>query len=167
MTGKPILLLHAFLNLNIVNITNRDNMSGDKTEFSRLARFAITKLEECPHEFKCPITLEMMESPYLLFQSGRSYEYEALLKALATKPGKDPLTNKPFQGSPQFVENHNLRKLIQDWKNKIKTMQSFQSQTTTNQNPDNRYDCVPSMKLKLIGENYDGDRMWSVEYTPR
>jgi len=122
----------------------------DQTIAIELSRLAITKMEECPDEFKCPITRELMEKPILLVQSGHdhSYEYEALLKALAAKQGKDPLTNKPFQGTPQFVENHNLRQQIQDWKDKnktkIKTMQSFQSQTTTNQNvidpnPDNRF----------------------------
>ena len=94
----------------------------------KFSKLAITKMEEYPHEYKCPITLDIMENPYVLFQSGYTYEYEAIMMALAKKPGIDPYTNQKFDGPPFLKENHTLRSAIQGWKDsqrrKIYRMQS-------------------------------------------
>ena len=72
----------------------------------------------CPDEFRCPITLGIMNNPYILVQSSMTYEHEAIQNALSEKPNKDPLTNAAFEGEAQLIPNHSLRKLIQQWREK-------------------------------------------------
>lgn len=63
----------------------------------------------------CPITLELMTKPFMLVQSGQTYEKKALQHALIEQPNRDPLTNAAFEGEAQIVPNHALRKAIEQW----------------------------------------------------
>ena len=70
----------------------------------------------CPDDFRCPITLEIMDDPHILVQSGMTYEKKAILHALIERPNIDPKTNAPFQGEAILIPNHDLRGAIQQWR---------------------------------------------------
>ena len=69
-----------------------------------------------PHDFTCPITLELFNDPVILAQSGNSYKRQALKAALDERPNVDPKTNATFEGSATIVPNHTLRGSIDEWK---------------------------------------------------
>ena len=46
--------------------------------------------DECPDDFKCSITLEVMRDPVLLVSSGITYERSSLVEALERRPNVDP-----------------------------------------------------------------------------
>ena len=76
---------------------------------------ATVQQDKCPDDFMCPITLELMKKPFILFQSGHTYEKKALQYALIERPNHDPLTNATFEGEAQIGPNHSLRKAIEQW----------------------------------------------------
>ena len=70
---------------------------------------ATVQQEKCPSDFTCSISLELMEDPVILVQSGMTYEKKELQHALIEKPDRDPLTNAIFEGEAMIVPNHALR----------------------------------------------------------
>ena len=72
----------------------------------------ITEMADVPRDFLCPISGEIMKDPYILTESGHSYEKEEILKWIHHGSFKDPLTGSSLP-SMRIVPNHSLRKLIQ------------------------------------------------------
>jgi hypothetical protein len=70
----------------------------------------------CPKEYQCPISLEIMEDPVILVQSGMTYDRKPISVALAINPGTDPMTNIKFNDEPKLVPNYSLKSLIETWK---------------------------------------------------
>jgi len=81
-----------------------------------LSRMAAATMSTCPDDFRCAITLELMENPYILTQSGHTYEKKAIQHALVERPDTAPYTNKRFEGEANLVPNHQLRGAIQQGK---------------------------------------------------
>ena len=67
-----------------------------------------------PAEYRCPITQMVMQMP-VVATDGHSYEYTAFKKWMSKKQ-TSPVTGAPLP-SPLLIINHNLKKLIRDWKN--------------------------------------------------
>jgi hypothetical protein len=80
-----------------------------------LSRLAMTQ-QVCPHELVCSITLCIMEEPVMLVQTGDTYERDAIVAALKARPNINPLTNLKFEGTPNYVPNNAVKKLIESWK---------------------------------------------------
>eukprot|EP00618_Florenciella_parvula_P031928 CAMPEP_0119543064 /NCGR_PEP_ID=MMETSP1344-20130328/53924_1 /TAXON_ID=236787 /ORGANISM="Florenciella parvula, Strain CCMP2471" /LENGTH=656 /DNA_ID=CAMNT_0007587337 /DNA_START=35 /DNA_END=2005 /DNA_ORIENTATION=- len=76
---------------------------------SRVARTAMV-----PDELKCPITLELMEEPVMLVQSGQTYDREAILTWLIKNPNKCPLTGD-FEGEAKVQPNYAVKGLVDKW----------------------------------------------------
>ena len=74
--------------------------------------------EECPDDFKCSITLEVMRDPVLLVSSGITYERSSLMEALERRPGVDPQTNAAFDGPPVVAANVTLKRAIEAWRSR-------------------------------------------------
>lgn len=65
-----------------------------------------------PSEFRCPVTLEVMEYPYSTSE-GYTYEYGALVEWFKNNK-TDPISNVPVR-SKNIYPNYNLRSQIQQW----------------------------------------------------
>eukprot|EP00549_Striatella_unipunctata_P016761 CAMPEP_0118674498 /NCGR_PEP_ID=MMETSP0800-20121206/919_1 /TAXON_ID=210618 ORGANISM="Striatella unipunctata, Strain CCMP2910" /NCGR_SAMPLE_ID=MMETSP0800 /ASSEMBLY_ACC=CAM_ASM_000638 /LENGTH=184 /DNA_ID=CAMNT_0006569695 /DNA_START=33 /DNA_END=587 /DNA_ORIENTATION=- len=65
-----------------------------------------------PGEFVCPISIEVMNDPVLLHESGHSYDKEFLCKSLRARPNLDPLTNKRYDEPVFYTDNLALRGLM-------------------------------------------------------
>ena len=70
---------------------------------------------QIPHEFFCPITLEIFRDPVIL-EDGNTYEKEAIEKWLKEN-STSPITNQKLF-STKLIQNLTLRKMIEDWKEK-------------------------------------------------
>jgi hypothetical protein len=70
----------------------------------------------CPKEYQCPLSLEIMEDPVMLVQSGQTYDRKHLLIALAHHRGVDPVTQIKFSEKPQLCINYALKSLIEKYK---------------------------------------------------
>ena len=71
---------------------------------------------DCPEDFRCAISAQIMVDPVMLVNSGQSYERAALLDALARRPGVDPLTGGAFEDAPLIAENRTFRRAIEAWR---------------------------------------------------
>ena len=74
--------------------------------------------DECPDDFKCSITLEVMRDPVLLVSSGITYERSSLVEALERRPNVDPQTNAAFDGPPVVAANVTLKRAIEAWRSR-------------------------------------------------
>ena len=74
--------------------------------------------DECPDDFKCSITLEVMRDPVLLVSSGITYERSSLMEALERRPNVDPQTNAAFEGPPVVAANVTLKRAIEAWRSR-------------------------------------------------
>jgi len=94
-----------------------DSIPGKQIVATKLQRVGNSTLGTAtyPNDFKCPVSLEIMKDPYVLVQSGHTYEKKAIYMALAHRPNVDPKTNQSFHGEPQLIPNHTLRGLIHSW----------------------------------------------------
>jgi hypothetical protein len=70
-----------------------------------------------PHEFICPLTLEVMVNP-LMDRSGRSYERTAILEWITKKNSTCPMTRQPLFVK-DLLPNNKLRKEIMQWREEI------------------------------------------------
>lgn len=71
---------------------------------------------DAPPEFYCPISLNIMEEPVVLFQTAVTYDRKSLetwLFAYGSK--KCPVSGRALTDTA-FVENRPLRSLIEEWK---------------------------------------------------
>ena len=75
-----------------------------------------TQQTSIPHGFVCPITLDVMEDPVSVFESGIAYERMALEEALRHNPCLEPLTGKVYAKRLQYSPNVNLRQAISEWR---------------------------------------------------
>ncbi len=78
-------------------------------------RFIVPEGVEIPHEFLCPITLEIMQDPVIV-SDGNTYERSAILQHInmhAEYP-LSPLTRDVLQ-SNILIANNNLMKMIEDF----------------------------------------------------
>ena len=67
-----------------------------------------------PHEFICPLTLEIMVYP-LMDRSGRSYERTAILEWITKNNSTCPMTRQPLLAN-NLLPNNKLRKEILQWR---------------------------------------------------
>ena len=67
-----------------------------------------------PHEFICPLTLEIMNNP-LMDRSGRSFERAAIVEWITTKNSTCPLTRQPLFVK-DLLPNNKLRNEIMQWR---------------------------------------------------
>ena len=67
-----------------------------------------------PHEFICPLTLEIMINP-LMDRSGRSFERKAILEWITTKNSTCPITRQPLFVK-DLIPNNKLRTEIMCWR---------------------------------------------------
>ncbi|KAL9332908.1 hypothetical protein Peur_073047 [Populus x canadensis] len=80
--------------------------------------FSSKSLQRCrslliPHEFLCPITLEIMVDPVIV-ATGQTYERESIQKWLNSKHRTCPKTGQTL-GHLSLASNFALRNLIQEW----------------------------------------------------
>lgn len=69
-----------------------------------------------PPEFYCPISLDIMEEPVILFQTEVTYDRRSIETWLFSYEYKNcPVSGKPLTDF-LFVENRPLRSLIEEWK---------------------------------------------------
>ncbi|XP_010479963.1 PREDICTED: U-box domain-containing protein 54-like [Camelina sativa] len=68
-----------------------------------------------PHEYMCPITLEIMGDPHVA-ADGFTYEAETFREYLRTTGGKkkSPKTGEPLENH-KLIPNHTLRIVIREW----------------------------------------------------
>lgn len=70
----------------------------------------------CPPEFYCPITLEIMEDPVILTETGVTYDKKSVEIWLSPHgPQRCPITRKRLSNS-SYVPNKSVRTMIEDWK---------------------------------------------------
>lgn len=87
--------------------TKKNDSKNDKKNNSGIA---------VPEEFKCPLTLDLMEDPVLLFtDSGGTFERRALEEYLQSNPTRDPLTGLEHGTPLQFAPNRSLKDAIAKW----------------------------------------------------
>lgn len=67
-----------------------------------------------PHEFICPLTLEIMVNP-LMDRSGRSFERRAILEWITTQNSTCPITRQPLFVK-DLIPNNKLRTEIMSWR---------------------------------------------------
>ena len=67
---------------------------------------------EIPHEFICPITLDLLQDPVLCSKDGYTYERSEIEKQTIS-----PMTRQPFNKS-DLIPNRNLKDAIESFKSK-------------------------------------------------
>lgn len=101
-------------------ITNSFNISQIASTYYTSAAVHTTRpprmapLLEAPSAFCCPITLQPMEDPVVLRQTGQSYERRAIEQHLR-RFSTCPCTLLRLDKDKTFVQNHQLRKAIQEF----------------------------------------------------
>ena len=68
-----------------------------------------------PEEFLCPITQKLLERPYVLLESGITYEFDVICEWLCTEYKFDPQTSRPLF-SMLLTPNVALQRQIDAWK---------------------------------------------------
>ena len=68
-----------------------------------------------PDDFTCPISLEVMDDPVMVTQSGITYERAYIEEALRTNPCRDPKTNQEWSSPLTIAPNVLVRKMIREW----------------------------------------------------
>ena len=66
-----------------------------------------------PASFLCPITRDVMRDPWMIVETGHSYERCAIIHWLVTNP-TDPMTNQPLR-CKGIMSNHALRNAIGEY----------------------------------------------------
>jgi len=66
-------------------------------------KLALGGAADCPSDFKCPISLEIMVDPVMLTQSGNTYERKMIMHWLAEHPRIDPLSGGTFEGEAKLA----------------------------------------------------------------
>jgi len=85
------------------------NTTTTNTTNSNSTNSTIVLLEE----LTCPISLQRMKDPVVLFATGISYDKESLCRSLIEHPDLDPLTNQRFPGTIlSYSDNVSLRSLL-------------------------------------------------------
>ncbi|KAJ8603138.1 hypothetical protein CTAYLR_004593 [Chrysophaeum taylorii] len=78
-----------------------------------------------PEEFRCPLTLDVMDSPvFLCTEAGRSFERKALERWLKRHPRRDPLTNAEYAKPLAFMPNRALKEAIERWQQPLQRTRS-------------------------------------------
>ncbi|CAN0927412.1 U-box domain-containing protein 15 [Linum grandiflorum] len=121
-----------------------------------------------PHEFLCPITLEIMVDPVII-ASGQTYERESIQKWLEANHMTCPKTRQTLENT-SIAPNYALKNLIHQWcdKHKFKlpkkdspTTTSAATTTTTdpaNSSPCRSIDEVATLVEELSSSNLDVQR---------
>ena len=97
------------------NIKKGKDAASQQELAAALALSKMASASMCPDNFRCAITLEIMDDPHILVQSGMTYEKKAIQHALIENPNMDPMTG-PFEGEAKLVPNYGLRGVIQQWR---------------------------------------------------
>ena len=79
-------------------------------------KLALGGAADCPSDFKCPISLEIMVDPVMLTQSGNTYERKMIMRSLAEYPRLDPLSGGTFEGEAKLAPNLTVKRLIAAWR---------------------------------------------------
>lgn len=85
---------------------------------SHLSSLQVPQLS-IPSFFLCPISLELMSDPVTL-STGMTYDRANIEKWLASGHNRCPSSNQVLADDQEFIPNHTLRRLIQEWCTKHK-----------------------------------------------
>ena len=105
--GNTYLIPNHNLKKLITEFNERGNPSASASASAGAGSESSKKSD--PHEYKCPITCELMQDP-VVAADGHSYEKEAITRWLATKKSS-PLTRKELDNT-FLIPNLNLKILI-------------------------------------------------------
>jgi hypothetical protein len=75
---------------------------------------AAQESKEPPHEFLCPISMELMTDPVVLVETKQTYDRASIAHWFALGNKTDPLTNLPLE-SPAMEPDRALRVKIEAW----------------------------------------------------
>ena len=81
---------------------------------SRADQPLVHEVAAVPHDFICPIQKEIMIDPYMLVETGHSYEKAAIMQWLEAN-NTCPVSNKVLSKTKDIMRNHALRNSIQTW----------------------------------------------------
>ena len=68
-----------------------------------------------PDHFICPISLDVMQDPVIVVQSGITYERALIEQAMRFNPCRDPATNQEWSEPLTLAPNVLVRKMIREW----------------------------------------------------
>ena len=68
-----------------------------------------------PDHFICPISLDIMQDPVIVVQSGITYERALIEQAMRFNPCRDPATNQEWSEPLTLAPNVLVRKMIREW----------------------------------------------------
>ena len=96
----------------------RERLAELRDEAALRARRETLGLGELPlpHEFKCPITYARMKDP-VVASDGHSYERSAIVRVLAARHPRSPLTREPLERT--LFANRNLKKRIEQYEKEV------------------------------------------------
>ena len=81
---------------------------------SRADQPLVHEVVAVPDDFICPIRKEVMIDPYMLVETGHSYEKAAIMQWLEAN-NTCPVSNKVLSKTKDIMRNHALRNSIQTW----------------------------------------------------
>lgn len=83
---------------------------------TRLILGALSHAQQAPPEFFCPLTMDVMEEPVVLLETGVTVDRRNLDMWLYAHGSRMcPVSGKPLTDI-RFVENKAIRALIDDWR---------------------------------------------------
>jgi GTPase SAR1 family protein len=66
---------------------------------------------DVPEGYRCPITATIMRQPTLCTKTGRTYDYDSIIKC----GGRDPMTREAFDAATDLCPNRHLKDMIEQW----------------------------------------------------
>jgi hypothetical protein len=66
---------------------------------------------DVPAGYCCPITVAIMRQPTFCTKTGRTYEYDSIIKC----NGRDPQTGEAFDATTDLRPNRDLKDMIDKW----------------------------------------------------
>ncbi|TKY65409.1 U-box domain-containing protein 15 [Spatholobus suberectus] len=138
----------------IINLLNKFKRIAGMEETNVLEDPAMPKmLERCtslliPHEFLCPITLEIMTDPVII-TSGQTYERESIEKWFQSNHNTCPKTRQPLEHL-SLAPNCALKSLIEEWceNNNFKLPKKYNSSGQENCSIDSKEE-IPTLVESL------------------
>ena len=101
-------LLRAVCAISLMQPENAANGAGG-------AAAACALPQGPPDHFICPISLDVMQDPVIVVQSGITYERALIEQAMRFNPCRDPATNQEWSEPLTLAPNVLVRKMIREW----------------------------------------------------
>ena len=77
---------------------------------------ALEQLERLERTIQCPITHQLLVDPVIVFQSGQTYERQAVVHWMKCNKFKDPVTNQTYSSPLRFERNDAVVQIVQYFK---------------------------------------------------